>query len=61
VTQTLYESIVAAFHEDQAIITAQSRVLALGDFEPMPIVADSALAQYARLLDWMIEDESQMR
>ena len=57
VTQGLYESIVAAFHEDQAMITAQARVLALGGFEPMPIVADSALAQYGRLLDRMIEEE----
>jgi vanillate O-demethylase monooxygenase subunit len=57
VTQALYESIVAAFHEDQAMITAQAGVLAHGGFEPMPIVADSALAQYGRLLDRMIDEE----
>jgi vanillate O-demethylase monooxygenase subunit len=58
VTETLHASIVAAFHEDQAMITAQSRVLALDDgFVPVPIVADSALAQYRRLLDGMIETE----
>jgi vanillate O-demethylase monooxygenase subunit len=58
VTQALYESIVAAFHEDQAMITAQSRTLAQDpDFEFMPIVADSALAQYARMLEKLIAEE----
>jgi len=58
VTQALYESIVAAFHEDQAMITAQSHTLAQApDFEFMPIVADSALAQYARMLEKMIAEE----
>jgi phenylpropionate dioxygenase-like ring-hydroxylating dioxygenase large terminal subunit len=58
VTRALYDVIVAAFHEDQAMITAQAHALAQDPgFQFMPIVADSALAQYARMLEKMIEEE----
>jgi phenylpropionate dioxygenase-like ring-hydroxylating dioxygenase large terminal subunit len=61
VTQALYDVIVAAFHEDQAMITAQAQVLAQDpDFQFLPIVADSALAQYGRLLDRMIAAEAEL-
>jgi vanillate O-demethylase monooxygenase subunit len=59
VTRALYDVIVAAFHEDQDMITAQAGTLAQDpDFEFMPIVADSALAQYARMLETMIAEDA---
>lgn len=52
VDRSLHDSLVAAFEEDRAIITAQSRAFAPGTgFTPLPLWMDSALVQFRRMVD----------
>ncbi|MES2992256.1 MAG: aromatic ring-hydroxylating dioxygenase subunit alpha [Pseudomonadota bacterium] len=52
VNRSLHESLVAAFEEDRAIITAQARAFAPGTgFVPLPLWMDGALVQFRRMED----------
>ena len=52
VRESIYNSLVAAFHEDREMITAQFRNLQLGSSEAMlPLHVDSALLQFRQLLE----------
>jgi vanillate O-demethylase monooxygenase subunit len=56
--QTIYDSLVGAFHEDRDMITAQARNIALNPNAPMvPLAMDSALTQFRRLVAQAIEAE----
>ncbi len=50
-TEGIYQSLVTAFEEDRAMITAQHRTIALDPSAPMlPMAMDAALVQFRRLL-----------
>lgn len=58
VTEGLYEGVVAAFHEDRAMIAAQQAAIAREPQARMvPIAADAALNQFRVLARRMIEAE----
>ena len=58
VTEAFHNVIVAAFHEDQAMITAQSAAIERDPSARMvPIFADAALNQYRALVREVVEAE----
>lgn len=60
VTQSVHDSVVEAFKEDRAMITAQARNLEKRpDFRMVPIRADGALSQYRWIVERMLEAEVQ--
>jgi vanillate O-demethylase monooxygenase subunit len=59
-TEGIYQSLVAAFEEDRAMITAQHRTMQYATGRPMvPLPIDGALVQFRRLLAGHIQAESQ--
>ena len=57
-TEGIYQSLVVAFEEDRAMITAQHRTMQYGQPRPMlPLPIDGALVQFRRLLAHQIEAE----
>ncbi|PCE22391.1 LysR family transcriptional regulator [Paraburkholderia acidicola] len=60
VTRAIHQSIVEAFDEDRAIITAQQRNLALDpSFNMMAFAMDSALVQFRRIVERYLDAERQ--
>jgi len=60
VTQSIHDSVVEAFKEDRAMVTAQARNLEKRpDFRMVPIRADGALSQYRWIVERMLEAEAQ--
>ena len=58
VTESIFQSLCAAFEEDRQIILAQSRMLDATPHGQMnPIAADRALMQYRRLLRELVDAE----
>jgi vanillate O-demethylase monooxygenase subunit len=56
--QTMYETLVRAFHEDKDIIGAQSASLASApDFQMLPLHLDGALTRFRRLIESEIAKE----
>jgi vanillate O-demethylase monooxygenase subunit len=54
--KTIYDSLVLAFNEDRAMITAQARNIELNpDLSMLPLGIDSALTQFRRLVAQAIE------
>jgi phenylpropionate dioxygenase-like ring-hydroxylating dioxygenase large terminal subunit len=59
VTASIHQSIVKAFDEDRAIITAQQRNLALDPgFKMVPFGMDSALSQFRWVVNQRLEEEA---
>lgn len=59
ITESIYQSLCAAFEEDRRIIEAQQRMVQRTPDTPMqPIAADAALTQYRWLLQRMAEAEA---
>jgi vanillate O-demethylase monooxygenase subunit len=57
-TEGIYQSLVLAFEEDRAMITAQHQTMQYGKARPMvPLPIDGALAQFRRLLAQRVEAE----
>lgn len=57
-TQGIFDGLLAAFHEDREMITAQARNLALKPGLPMlPLHMDAALLQFRRLVAQTLEAE----
>jgi len=62
VTASIHQSVVDAFEEDRAMITAQAASLALkGDFRMQAIRADEALGKFRWLVAKMVKDEEAER
>ena len=60
VTASIHQSIVEAFEEDRAMVTAQAKNLAKRpDFRMTAIRADLALSRYRWLVERMLADEAQ--
>ncbi len=60
VTASIHQSIVEAFEEDRAMVTAQAKNLAKRpDFQMTAIRADLALSRYRWLVERMLADEAQ--
>ncbi|MNS52974.1 Toluene-4-sulfonate monooxygenase system iron-sulfur subunit TsaM1 [compost metagenome] len=60
VTASIHQSVVTAFDEDRAIITAQQRSLALApDFKMVPLSIDAALSQFRWVVSRRVEEERQ--
>jgi len=52
IVQSIYDSLVGAFEEDRAMITAQARTIATDPSAPMlPLAMDAALLRYRRLVE----------
>jgi len=59
VTRSLHDIIVKAFAEDEHMIGAQQRTLALDpDFEMLPLAMDAALTHYRRVYERMLAEEA---
>ena len=59
VTASIHQSVVTAFEEDRAIITAQQRNLALDpDFKMLPFGIDAALSQFRWVVNKRVEEEA---
>ena len=59
VTRSIHQSVVSAFDEDRAIITAQQRNLALDpDFKMVPFGVDAALNQFRWIVNRRLEQEA---
>jgi phenylpropionate dioxygenase-like ring-hydroxylating dioxygenase large terminal subunit len=59
VTHGLHAGLLAAFEEDRAMITAQSRNIALQPHRPMlPLAMDLALTQFRRLMAQAVQAEA---
>ena len=59
VTESIYNSLVVAFEEDRAMITAQHRSLARNPDAPMlPLAMDAALLQFRRLVGAAVAAEA---
>lgn len=59
VTASIHQSVVDAFAEDRAMITAQAARLAMdGGFKMNPIRADEALNKYRRLVEGLLREEA---
>lgn len=59
VTASVHQSVVTAFDEDRAIITAQQRNLALDpDFKMIPFAVDAALSQFRWAVTRRLEAEA---
>ena len=57
-TQGIFDGLLAAFHEDREMITAQARNMALKPGVPMlPLAMDSALMQFRRLVTMTLDAE----
>ena len=57
-TDIIYDSLVAAFDEDRAMITAQVKNLALAPERPLvPLAMDAALVRFRRLVDAALRAE----
>lgn len=60
ITESIYQSLCAAFEEDRRMIEAQQRLIRRTPPAPTrPIAADAALSQYRWLIQRMCEAESQ--
>ena len=58
IVQSIHDSLLLAFEEDRAMITAQARVLELGPEAPMvPLAMDAALIRFRRLVQAELEAE----
>lgn len=58
-TAAIHANIVAAFHEDQAMIGAQAATLALDPgFTPLPLAMDTALIQFRSLMARRLAEEA---
>ena len=58
VTQEIHAGLIHAFEEDREMITSQSQNLALDpSFKMVPLAIDSALSQFRRIVERMIENE----
>lgn len=56
----VYASLVQAFEEDRAMITAQARTIAMNPGAPMlPLAMDAALVQFRRIVDEALRAEGQ--
>ena len=59
VTRSVHQSVVDAFDEDRAMITAQQKSLALApDFKFVPFAMDAALSQFRWLVNRRLEEEA---
>ena len=57
-TDTIFDALIGAFNEDRDMITAQARTIALKPDAPMlPLMLDSALIQFRRLVDQALAAE----
>lgn len=62
VTASVHQSVVDAFEEDRAMITAQAASLALkGDFKMQAIRADEALGKFRWLVSKLVKEEDAQR
>ncbi len=60
VTESIYQSLCTAFEEDRRMIEAQQQLIDNSPPAPMhPIAADLALAQYRRVLQELLDAESE--
>jgi vanillate O-demethylase monooxygenase subunit len=60
-THSLHAGLLAAFEEDRAMITAQSRNIALHPDRPMlPLPMDLALTQFRRLMAQALQAEAEL-
>ncbi|MEQ1804447.1 MAG: aromatic ring-hydroxylating dioxygenase subunit alpha [Burkholderiaceae bacterium] len=59
IVQSIYDSLVAAFNEDRAMITAQAESITRSPAaRMMPLAMDAALIRFRRLIDVELEKES---
>ena len=59
VTESIYNSLVSAFEEDRAMITAQHEALKRSpDAVMLPLAMDAALMQFRRLVGEALAEES---
>jgi vanillate O-demethylase monooxygenase subunit len=58
IVQSIYDSLVGAFEEDRAMITAQARNIARSPgARMMPLAMDAALVRFRRLVDAELDAE----